>query len=425
MKEMDIEIELAYVPDVPHLASVRNANGLKWNNGLIGVTVTDIWLPTDEGFEIVPLKSIEVVGREMPVYMVNEIRKITKHPSVLAIDYKKKSNFSSAFVTYTMLFAGDSKNIVKLSNYLISLIGFKVDATFADITPDESRLLCLLAAGMDNFDMLRPIFDNDKEKLNHAFMVLKKKGLVDDYASTTQLGFEYVEQIKGKEGGVIGGVEIESDDDDSEESTYITNTDPTKKMNKYLWEYNKSSINGLVATSELLQCIPIDDIDGVEIEDVKLGTKCLHIHTKYDAHIYIEPEDKSIMFTLHVALNNNEDMQLRILCSIYLGVVKPNELAHIVNMPASLLEYKLDSFKEKGYINPNNKLSSKGMELIGDLIYTKKSDEKSSEHLDLVESVENSDILSKSSIEHSDISSKSSAEMNGTENNTDDEIMND
>lgn len=49
---MDIELELAYVPDVPHLASMRNVSGLKWNNGLVGITATDIWLPTDEGFEI-------------------------------------------------------------------------------------------------------------------------------------------------------------------------------------------------------------------------------------------------------------------------------------------------------------------------------------------------------------------------------------
>lgn len=389
MKEMDIELELAYVPDVPHLASMRNVSGLKWNNGLVGITATDIWLPTDEGFEIVPLKSIEVVGHEMPKYIVNQIYKITKHKDVLAIDYKKKSVFSSAFVSYTMLFAGDSKNIAKLSNHLISLIGFKVDATFADLKPDELRLLCLITAGMDDFSMLSPIFDDNKEKLNHAFMVLKKKGLVDDYASTTQLGFEYVEQIKGKEGGVIGGneKEEESEDDDSEKSAFAINTDPTKKMNKYLWEYKESSIDGLVATSELLQCIPIDDVDGVEIEDVKLGTKCLQIHTKHDAHIYIEPEDKSTIFTLRVALNKNEDPQLRILCSMYLGVVKPDELAHIVNMPASLIEYKLDYLKEKGYIHSNNKLSSKGTELIQDITYTKKSDDKSSEFPSLLESI--------------------------------------
>ena len=374
MKDMDIELELAYVPDVPHLASIRNVSGLKWNHGLVGVTPTDIWLPTDGGFTIVPLKSIEIVGREMPEYMVNQIRKITKHKNVLAIDYKKKSVFSSAFVSYTMLFAGDSKNIAKLSNYLISLIGFKVDATFADLKPDESRLLCLIAAGMDNFSMLSPIFDNNKDKLNHAFMILKKKGLVDDYASTTQLGYEYVEQVKGKEGGIIGGKEREeeeSEDDDSEDSAHLTNIDPTKMMNKYLWEYKKSSIYGLVATSELLQCIPIDDVDEVEIEDVKLGTKRLQIHTKYDANIYIEPEDKTTIFTLRVALNKNEDAQLRILCSMYLGVVKPDELAHIVNMPASLLEYKLDYLKEKGYIHPDNKLSSKGTGLIRDIISKK------------------------------------------------------
>ncbi len=388
MKEMDIELELAYVPDVPHLVAMRNVSGLKWNNGLVGITATDIWLPTDEGFEIVPLKSIEVVGREMPKYIVNQIHKITKHKEVLAIDYKKKSVFSSAFVSYTILFAGDSKNIAKLLNYLISLIGFKVDATFADLKPDESRLLCLIAAGMDDFSMLSPIFDNNKDKLNHAFMILNKKGLVDDYASTTQLGFEYVEQIKGKEGGVIGGNEKESEDDYSEESAYITSTYPTKKMNKYLWEYKNSSIDGLVATSELLQCIPIDDVDGVEIEDVKLGTKRLQIHTKHDAHIYIEPEDKSTIFILRVVLNKNEDPQLRILCSVYLGVLKPDELAHIVNMPVSLIEYKLDYLKEKGYIHSNNKLSSKGTELIRDITYTKKSDDKSSEFPSLLESIE-------------------------------------
>ena len=411
MKDMDIELELelTFVPDVPHLASMRNVGGLKWNNGTVGVTDKDIWLPIAGGFEIIPIRSIEVVGREMSESMVSKIRKITKHETVLAIDYKKKSVFSSAFVSYTMIFSGDSTNIAKLSNYLISLIGFKADATFADLKQDESRLLCLIAAGMDNLDMLSPIFNNDKEKLNHAFMVLKKKGLVDDYAATTQLGFEYVGQIKGKEGGVIGGVEgdeKETEDDNSEESAFVTNADPTKKMNKYLWEYNKSSIGGLVATIELLQCIPINDIDGVDIEDVKLGTIRLHIHTKYDANIYIEPEDKSTIFTLRVVLDKNENLQLRILCSMYLGMVKPDEFAHIVNTPVSLLEYRINYLKETGYIHSNNKLSSKGMELIKDATRIKKTEVKTSEIPSLLESIQDPNDPS-----------KSFTEMNGSENN--------
>ncbi len=175
MNEMDIELELVYVPDVPYLASMRNASGLKWNTNLVGITATDMWLPTDEGFEIIPIKSIEVVGREMPKYIVNQICKITKHKQVLAIDYKKKSVFSSAFVSYTMLFAGDSKNIAGLSNYLISLIGFSVDATFSKLKPDESRLLCLIAAGMDDFSMLSPIFDNNIDKLKPMFSSIPPK----------------------------------------------------------------------------------------------------------------------------------------------------------------------------------------------------------------------------------------------------------
>ena len=421
MKDTDIELELVYVPHVPHLVSMRNVSGLNWNNGLVGITGTDIWLPTDEGFEIIPLRSIEIVGREVPGYMVNQIRKITKYNNVLAIDYKKKSNFSSAFVSYTMLFAGSSINIAKLSNHLISLIGFKVDATFADLKPDESRLLCLIAAGIDSFDILGPIFDNNKEKLNHAFVVLKKKDLVDDYASTTQLGFEYVEQIKGKEGGVIGykikdGSEGDKPKGDgSEMSSYVTNTDPTKKMNKYMWGYNESSIHGLVATCELLQCIPIDDVDEVKIEDVKLGTKQLQIRTKYGAQIYIEPEDKSTIFILRIVLNENEDMQLRILYSIYLGVVNPDELAHIFSISSPLIEYKIDYLKEKGYVYPNNKMSSKGNKLIRDTIYTKNNDDNIPEIGGISENPGELNNALKSSIEHS----------NNTlsKNNTNNELM--
>ena len=417
MKNMELELELTYVPDVPHLISMRNASGLKWNDGLVKITATDIWLPTDEGFEVIPLKSIEVVGRELPDYMVNQIRKITNQKNVLAIDYKKKSKFSSAFVSYSMLFVGDSKNIVTLSNHLISLIGFKVDATFADLKPDESRLLCLIAAGIDNFNILGPIFDNNKKKLNHAFTVLTKKELVDEYATATQLGFEYVEQIKGKEGGSIGGNEDEeSESDNSEESTYAISTDPTKKMNKYLWEYNNSSISGLVATCELLQCISIDDVDEVKVEDVKLGTKQLQIHTKCDAYIYIEPEDKSIIFTLRFVLNKNEDTQLRILCSMYLGAVRSEELARIFNIPQSLVEYKLDDLREKGYIYPNDKLSSKGKKLIMDTIYTDDSDSDTDDKTSELPIVEN--------IEHFDDPPKHSIEMDETETDTSDEFMN-
>ena len=375
MQDMKLEVELSYITSVSQLLTKRSVTGVKWMHEVIGVTDTDMWLPSEEGWDIIPLKSIEMVGRQLTGSVGNQILQATKYSNHLIIDYKKQSLFGTGYVTSTMILAGQGRDIRKMKNYLLSALGFKIDASFGELEQEESRLLCLLASGMNDVDVLLPIFDGNKVLLKHAFVVLKKIKLVDDYASPTQLGLEYVEQVKGKGEGKLGSDIDKAFGAIAKTWKHVDQLKPTKRMNKVLWKHGDSSLAGRVATDELWRFIPISDIDEVEMEEIELGTLRLHIHTKHDISLYIEPVDKSTIFVLYVVLDKNEDTQLRILGSIYMGVEQRDIIAHILDIQPFLLDPKLNQMAVDGLIDPdNNKLLSGGIEKIRDAIHRKTSE---------------------------------------------------
>lgn len=374
MQDMKLEAELSYIPSVSQLLTKRSITGVNWMHGKVGVTDADMWFPSEEGWDIIPLKSIEMVGRQLTGSVGNQILQATKYSNHLVIDYKKQSLFGTGYVTSTMILAGRGQDIRKMKNYLLTVLGFKIDASFGELENEESRLLCLLASGMDDVDVLLPIFDGNKVLLKHAFVVLKKRKLVDDYASPTQLGLEYVEQVKGKGEGKLGSDIDKAFGTISKTWNQVVQLKPTKRMNKLLWKHGDSSLAGRVATDELWRFIPIADIDEMEMEEMEMGTLRLHIHTKHDISLYIEPVDKSTIIVLYVVLDKNEDTQLRILGSIYMGIEQRDIITHILDIQQLLLDQKLIRMAEDGLIDSDNKLLSGGMGKIKEVIHRKTSE---------------------------------------------------
>lgn len=375
MQDMKLEVELSYIPSVSQLLTKRSITGVKWMHGKAGVTDTDMWLPSEEGWDIIPLKSIEMVGRQLTGSVGNQILQATKYSNNLVIDYKKQSLFGTGYVTSTMILAGQGRDIRKMKNYLLTVLGFQADASFGELEHEESRLLCLLTSGMDDVDVLLPIFDGNKVLLKHAFVVLKKRKLVDDYASPTQLGLEYVEQIKGKGEGKLGADIDKAFGTIAKTWKQVDQLKPTKRMNKVLWKHGDSSLAGRVATDELWRFIPIADIDEMEMEEMEMGTLRLHIHTKHDVSLYIEPVDKSTIFVLYGVLDKKEGIQLRILGSIYMGIEQRDIIAHILDIQPLLLDQKLNQMAADGLIDADNtKLLSGGMGEIREAIHQKTSE---------------------------------------------------
>lgn len=375
MQDMKLEVKLSYITSISQLLTKRSITGVNWMHEMVGITDTDMWFPSEEGWDIIPLKSIEMVGRQLTGSVGNQILQATKYSNHLVVDYKKQALFGTGYVTSTMILAGQGQDIRKIKNYLLSVLGFQTDASFGELEHEESRLLCLLASGMDDVDVLLPIFDGNKVLLKHAFVILKKRKLVDDYASPTQLGLEYVEQIKGKGEGKLGSDIDKAFGAISKTWKHVDQLKPTKRMNKVLWKHGDSSLAGRVATDELWRFIPIADIDEMEMEEMEMGTLRLHIHTKRDVSLYIEPIDKSTIFVLYVMLDKNEDTQLRILSSIYMGIEQRDIIAHILDIQPLLLDPKLNQMAADGLIDPNNnKLLSGGIEKIREAIHQKTSE---------------------------------------------------
>ena len=366
MHDVKLEVEMTYVISVPQLLTRQSLTGIKWMRGTIQITDTNVWLPSENCFEIIPFKSIEMIGRNLTGLVRNQILKSSKYSNHLVIDYKKGSMFGIGDITSTIILAGRVENVRKIKNYLVTLLGFTVDTAFGELEPDETRLLCLLATGINDADILFPIFDRNRVLLKHAFMVLKKRKLVDDYASPTPIGLEYVEQLKGKGEGNLG-IDIDKAFENTARSwNKVDMIKSTARMVKVRWVYEDSILVGRVAIDALWRFIPIADVKSLAIKERKLGAVLLSVSTKHDISIYIEPAEKLTVNVLQIALNQNEDLQIRILACMYVGINKNKIFAYTLNIPQNLIDAQLEHMMNKGLIDSDNILLVKGIKTIKD-----------------------------------------------------------
>ena len=199
-------------------------------------------------------------------------------------------------------------------------------------------------------------------------MILKKRKLIDDYASPTQTGLEYVQQIKGKGEGKLG-LDIDKAFEDTAKSWNEGDMiKPTARMAKTRWVYEDSTLAGRIEIDALWRFIPIADIKSLDIRELKLGALLLGIYTKHDLSIYIEPAEKSTVYILKSALDQNEELQIRILACMYVGIKNKKILAYTLNISANLIDAQLEHMINKGLIDSDNIPLVKGIETIKNVV---------------------------------------------------------
>ncbi|WP_094227635.1 hypothetical protein [Methanolobus psychrotolerans] len=358
------EIELDYVSDIPQLVTNIAISGSQWIHGKVGITNQDIWLPKEGGWDTIPLKAVELVDRKLPKSVVNKIVSSSRHSSYIVVDYKKLSLFGTGYVTSSMIFTGDKVNIENLKSYLLTLLGFSVDAVYGQLKPEQIRLLFLLSSGITDMDVLLPIFDRDKLLLKHAFEVLKKRDLVDEFAYVTPTGSAIIEGLKGKGEGTLGKDLNSSFQEIAKCWNHTNSFKATEKMNKLVWKFGTSSLIGHVNTECLWQFIPLDQIKSVKIEEKNIGLVSLFMHTINDVMITLDSVENSISFALSDAIDQNEDSIFRLVSAIYLGVKDKKALAYLCGIESFAIESKINHMIQSGLIDVEFNLFPKSLKII-------------------------------------------------------------
>ncbi|SFM71526.1 hypothetical protein [Methanolobus profundi] len=358
------EVELDYITDIPQLVTNIAISNSQWAHGSVGISDQDIWLPKEGGWDTIPLKAVELVDRKLPKSVVNKIISSSKNSSYIVVDYKKLSLFGTGYVTTAMIFTGDKKNIEKFKSYLMTLLGFSVDAMYGQLEPAQVRLLFLLSTGIKDVDVLLPMFDRDKLLLKHAFNVLRKRKLVDEFALVTPTGLALVEGLKGKGEGSLGKDLKTSFSNISKSWSRTTSFRATEKMNKLIWKFESSSIVGHVSTENIWRFLPVKQISSVKIEETDIGALSLIIKTKYDVIVTLESIERSIALALYVCLDPGEDSVFKLISAVYLGVKERPGFVYLCGLDSFAVESKLEHMRQTEFIDDEFNLLPKSIAMI-------------------------------------------------------------
>ncbi|MEA1984152.1 MAG: hypothetical protein U9N13_00680, partial [Euryarchaeota archaeon] len=274
-----MDIDISYIVDIPPIITTLNTSDLNWKRGIVTFTEYDIWFPYADQVNIVPLKAIKLIDRQLPPSIMKKIHYTSREADLLVVEYQKKSTFGIGYINSIMLFAGPGSSINKIKSYLSSVLGIQVNAKYGNLNKEELRLLCLLAAGMNVVDLLIPLFDSNKALIKRSFTVLKDKNLVDDCASITQLGSEYVESIKGNGEGKLGKIARDPFGSVPQPHKAVDSFKPKKDTIKFRKRYKSSSIEGLVSIRHIGQFIQTEEINNLKKEELPFGELALNLRT--------------------------------------------------------------------------------------------------------------------------------------------------
>ncbi len=382
--EFELEFEVSYLFNAPQMIPRKWGEETRgWNKGIVSFSPSDIWLPVEGSWDIIPIKSIELIGRKLPASSVNQIQRSTGCSNILVIDYMKQSSFASSLVNTTLIFAGRSGDIRQINNYLLTILGFSVDAERGNLTPEEMRLLVLLESGMRDVDILLPIFNNNKTLLQHAFTVLTKREMCDEYARVTQIGHEYVNEVKGKGQGNLGG-NIEKEMSALHKRWgHVDSQKPEKSMCKIVWKYNDSILTGRINLKEFWNFVHPEIVSYVQLKEAERGILNLIVGTSSGSSITIIPNNKVDAYAFKMANDRGTGMDKRILCFLYLGI--SNQVSIANNMHTNVLDISscFEEMVNDGYIDNSNNLLLAGRNIIqkmlGSMAETDEAVEKFSE----------------------------------------------
>ncbi len=361
-----MDIEISYILDIPQIMTSINIDEMNWKHDVVTFSDNEIWFPKENDWTIIPFKSIDLVGRKLTSSFINKIHSSSRYTHEIAVDYKKKSMFGNSFVSSTMLFAGPKENVDLIRAHLLDRLGFKSNADFGNLKEEEIRLLNLLAMGIKEIDLLLPLVSQDKDKLRRAFVTLQKMKMVDDYAKLTPLGLEYLEKTKGnsKSEGELGLNVTESFEGVSNTWKHVNNFKPINNLHRFTKKYRSSSLTGRVASEDMWQYIRGPEVSSLNIEKVNEKQLHLQIRTISNAGVIIEPSDNSLTLNMKKILDQNEDLCIRILNCLYLGILKDNDLVNILYMDPSNLNLNLKNLLQDDIIEKDRSITQKGMNII-------------------------------------------------------------
>jgi hypothetical protein len=315
------EMEFLGIIDVPRISTMVYIDNTKWDDWIIRLSDEHLQIQIESSIKDICLEDILTVDRPLPYAILNKIQNSSKHGAVMVIDYKKPASLGVGDILCSMIFAGKKSDISNLKYMLTSLLGIKVDPLVGNMKPEDIRLLCLLASGVNNVDILVPIFDGDEELLNRTFSSLKKRELVDAYAALTPLGIELVDRVKGVEKKKLGSNIHDRFSELSKIWEYLDDIHPANEESvKIVSRWGKSMQCGNVLIADIKTLLLVTGIEKIDMEMCKNFSSIdltIYYGTSFD--VTLRSRDYSIMIALYGILNEKEDKAIRILFCFYLG----------------------------------------------------------------------------------------------------------
>ncbi|WP_235856238.1 hypothetical protein [Methanolobus halotolerans] len=359
------EMDFYGISAIPHISTMYYIDSSKWDAWKVRLTDENIEIHTASKTDLISLKQIEFVDRPLSHAVANKIQSYTKHGSFLVIDYRQKATIGNGNVLFSLVLAGKKEDVSTLKHLLMSLLGLSANPVAGKLRPEELRLLCLFAADMNKEDILLPLFNNDKTLLKNTFNNLKKKDMVDEYASLTPSGRDIVEKVRGS-GRVKIGSDIDTKFDELSRNWVCTEEHSASPVaNKIMWKHGNSALSGLVTTEDLWNYLNIRHIRIAEIKRIQGTGLGMLMHTYDGATIFFLSRDSSVVLALYGILNNAEDRQMRILFMFYLVYGSEKNVLAYLGHNNDYFDYHCKQMIQKGILDENCKgITQKGLDLL-------------------------------------------------------------
>ena len=256
-----MEADAYFLSDVPQMLTVLGSNDLKWKHGTVTFDDKGIWLPSIDGWELIPTKAIEIVGRKLPPSFLTKIKATCDAPESIAIDYQKKSFFGSRYITTSLVFAAEEESINAIRQFFNKEIGLQKDATLQELNNEHLKMLLMLGNGINITKMLATMFDNRELLVKKLLKQLITMGFIDESANLNTRGMAYINEFFGEY------TQTNKNSDFPEDGPEKTGGYGELTEGKVWIEHsrNDSFVSGSVSNSDLFAFIP------VEIQSVKMG----------------------------------------------------------------------------------------------------------------------------------------------------------
>ena len=281
-----MEADTYFLPDVPQMLTVLGSNDLNWKHGTVSFDEKGIWLPSPDGWELIPTKAIEIVGRTLPLSFLNKMKATCDAPESIAIDYQKKSFFGSRYITTSLVFAAEEESINAIRQFFNKEIGLQKDATLQELNNEHLKMLLLLANGINSTKMLATMFDNKELLVKKLLKQLIAMGFIDEYANLNTRGMAYINEFFGE----YTQTNKKSDfPEDGPEKTGVSDEFIEGKV----WiehSRNDSFVSGSVSNSDLFAFIPVD-IQSVKMGEINENIQNLIIYTAMEDKINLHSKD--------------------------------------------------------------------------------------------------------------------------------------